>query len=274
MTIFWSPTGRAFEHGKPISPTDPRIASDPRSKAWAEHLAAAAGKRPGVPVTRDTEDEFGDMTDDDPTAGMEIDDFDELPDTPLGDLIPDSTRRGTKRTREEAGLPIDMDGDPEAPTESAMVARGSGPGNTVSKETPVSPYPSLSYGLQETHTTILPWVGWLTAGGCDKNTPNQLKIRMNSPWDMIDVTTTTIGSTDGGRLTTKGIYNSPLDTDSRISTSGTNTKMAKPRTILIHICSRLFVSNTVRQRGRGHGRTTSMARLLERIVRILHRTRM
>lgn len=221
MTIFWSPTGRAFEHGKPISPTDPRIASDPRSKAWAEHLAAAAGKRPGIPVTRDAEDEFGDMTDDDPTAGMEIDDLDHLPDKGLGDLIPDSTKRGTKRTREEAGLPIDMDGDPEPPTESAMVARGAGPGgNTVSKETPISPYPSLSYGLQETHTTILPWVGWLTAAGLDKGVPLQLPIRMNSPYDMLPITTTTIGGTDGARLTTKGLYIRNLDQDGRVGTSG------------------------------------------------------
>lgn len=203
MTIFWSPTGRAFEHGKPISPTDPRIASDPRSKAWAEHLA---GKK-GVPVER-SGDEFGDMSDDAP-----------MPD--ISDLIPESERRGTKRTREEAGLPIDMDGDPEAPTESAMVARGAGPGgNQVSKETPISPYPSLSYGLQETHTTVLPWVGWITAAGIDKGVPLQLPIRMNAPYNMLPVTLTTIGGTDGARLTTKGLYSRNLDQDNRVGTAG------------------------------------------------------
>lgn len=155
-------------------------------------------------------------------------------------------------------------------------ARASAPmgGNAVSKETPISPYPGLSYGLQETHTTILPWTGWITAGGLDKNTPLQLKIRMNSPYDMLDCTLTTIGTTDGARLTTKGLYNSPLDPDSRISTSGTNTKMAKPRAILIHICSRLSISSTIHQRGNRHYGETSMARLLGNAIRILHSTRM
>ena len=36
-------------------------------------------------------------------------------------------------------------------------AASGGPGGGVSKETPISNYPSLSYGIQETHTTILPW---------------------------------------------------------------------------------------------------------------------
>ena len=125
-----------------------------------------------------------------------------------------------------------MDGDPEPPTESALVARGSGPGNTVSKETPISPYPSLSYGLQETHTTILPWVGWLTAAGIDKGVPLQLPIRMNSPYDMLPVTTTTIGATDGARLTTKGFYIRNLDQDGRVGVAGRYDKLKNELTIV------------------------------------------
>jgi len=96
---------------------------------------------------------------------------------------------------------INFFGGPQAPPQlmeidqggetrpGAEAARAGGPpgGNQVSKETPISPYPSLNYGLQETHTTILPWTGWVTACLLDKDTPLQLKIRMNSPYDMLDM---------------------------------------------------------------------------------------
>lgn len=102
----------------------------------------------------------------------EFDGAEELPD--LGDLDP-------------------MDGNTEAPEASAPLAARAGGGGgpqSVSKETPISQYPSLSYGLQETHTTILPWTGWITAtktGSATDWLPNQLKVRMNTPYDMLDV---------------------------------------------------------------------------------------
>ena len=103
----------------------------------------------------------------------------------------------------------------------AMAARagGAGPGGGVAKETPISTYPSLSYGVQETHTTVLPWTGWISAGGLDKGIPAQLKIRMNSPYDMLDVDLDTVGATDGAFLSTKGFFHRPFDTDGRYSTS-------------------------------------------------------
>ena len=118
-------------------------------------------------------------------------------------------------------MEIDNGGN-EPIMEAARASNGGPGGNQVSKETPISQYPALTYGLQETHTTILPWVGWLTVAGLDKETPAQLKIRMNAPYDMLDVTTADNGSTDGAKLTTKGFYNLPLDPDGRVSgTTGT-----------------------------------------------------
>jgi len=112
----------------------------------------------------------------------------ELPD--LGQLIPTNTMNnaggnggnggGTRRPAE--GPP---DGEPTAQRQ----AIGPGGSNAPSKETPISPYPSLSYGLQETHTTILPWSGWLSVVNLTKTTPAQLAIRMNTPYDFLSLTT-------------------------------------------------------------------------------------
>lgn len=84
---------------------------------------------------------------------------------------------------------MDVVEEPVAEAEAARLTNGSGgPGGSVSKETPISSYPSLSYGLQETHTTILPYVTWCTLA-LDKNatTPVQLKMRLNSIYDMLDI---------------------------------------------------------------------------------------
>lgn len=219
MTIFWSPSGHAFEFGKKVPFTDPRIVNDPRAIAGRKHEAGEA------------QDDFGMMEDDGPT-----------PDTPdLGDLIPGNdtggARVGDVRPREpgpgdnqgrnvvpRAGNMADVtggarDGDVEMGEAAALRAGGGGPGGGVSKETPISSYPGLTYGLQETHTTVLPWVGWLTAGGLDKETPLQLKIRMNTPWDFLDMTTASYGATDGAKILTKGFYSRGLDKDGRITTA-------------------------------------------------------
>lgn len=137
---------------------------------------------------------------------------DHVPD--LGDLIPESDNNHGDHEME--GPPGDHD-----PVEGeAQAFRSSGGGNTVSKETPISNYPSLTYGLQETHTTILPWTGWLSAGGLDKTTPAQLKIRLNAPWDMIDVTTQTTPA-DATINTTKGFYANTWNSLGRYNNSTT-----------------------------------------------------
>ena len=202
--------------------TDPRIRDDPRA------IAALAKERAA-------QDEFGDMEDDlpidDPTEGMDIDG--ELPN--LGALIPHNPGQGGRgRERDEGGATdgrnvrprtgdmTDVGGGGPGDGDVEMAARigGSAGPNSVSKETPISNYPSLTYGLQETHTTILPWVGWFAAAGLDKEAPLQLRLRMNTPWDMVDATMGAIGATDGARLTTKSFYNRGVDQEGRIPSSG------------------------------------------------------
>lgn len=89
---------------------------------------------------------------------------------------------------------------------AAFGSGGSGP-NGQSKETPVSNPPSITYGLQETHTTILPWNGWVSANLLDYGVAVKLPIRMNAPVDMIPITTQTDPAT-GAIYTVKGLYGS------------------------------------------------------------------
>lgn len=103
---------------------------------------------------------------------------------------------------------MEIDNGPPA-IEAARAASAPGGGNSgVSKETPISTYPSLSYGIQETHTTILPWTGWCSMVLPDTAAPLQLKIRMNSPYKMLDVTTGNTGATIA-----KYIYNKAIKED-------------------------------------------------------------
>jgi hypothetical protein len=163
----------------------------------------------------------------DPEQGMPLltngDIGESLPD--LSDLIPENTNNqasvGERRNREgertqerTENMEIDQGEEP-----TTMVARSAAPGggpSSVSKETPISAYPSLSYGLQETHTTVLPWTGYLTVAEVDKGTPAQLKIRMNSIWDMVDVTTGTAPA-DGAVFPSKGFYYKMLRNDGKAS---------------------------------------------------------
>ena len=133
--------------------------------------------------------------------------------TTLDELMPDTS----ENTMETTSRPTPA--QPEAAA-ARVSASSSGGNNPVSKETPISEYPSLSYGLQETHTTVLPWTGWISAVALDKETPAQLKIRMNSPYDMLDMSTIDHGATDGAKYTVKGFSRRPIDIDGRYSTSG------------------------------------------------------
>ena len=153
--------------------------------------------------------------------------------------------------------PAFNNGKPPAPGPLAAARSSASTGSTnngIAKETPISSYPSLSYGLQETHTTILPWTGWLTAGGLDKRLPLQLKIRMNSPYDMLDATMGDEGTTDGALLSTKAFYRSPIDVDGRFSTSagvkypqqfGNNTSQATERPQWLEYWAQFYEKYTV-----------------------------
>ena len=98
------------------------------------------------------------------------------------------------------------DPEPDEPMTLARAAAANGP-NAPSKETPISNYPSLTYGFQETHTTILPWTGYVTAAGLDVSTQVQLKIRCNAPVDMLPITVAS--GTAAGTQLIKGLHPGP-----------------------------------------------------------------
>lgn len=106
------------------------------------------------------------------------------------------------------------------PTGEAAARASGGGSNPVSKETPVSSYPSLTYGLQETHTTILPWVMWMGLA-LDKNAtvPQQLKIRLNSMYDMID-NTIIAGAADDTLFSGPGFVNKKVGFNGKTPISG------------------------------------------------------
>ena len=67
-----------------------------------------------------------------------------------------------------------------------LALRASGPGGKPqSKETPISQNTGLSYGLPETHTTILPYTGFISARNLAHDAPLQIAIRSNSIVDML-----------------------------------------------------------------------------------------
>ena len=80
---------------------------------------------------------------------------------------------------------MEVDSGPGGEEVSAARAAGGGGPSPVSKETPISPYPSLSYGVQETHTTILPYRAYASFGLLDHDTPLQLRIRTNTINDLM-----------------------------------------------------------------------------------------
>lgn len=103
---------------------------------------------------------------------------------------------------------MEVDGGPRGEPVAARAASGDGGPSPVSKETAISPYPSLSYGLQETHTTILPWRGYCSVAQITNTEPIQLRFRMNTPWDMMITELTTLNS--GGTAASSLPYILPL----------------------------------------------------------------
>ena len=81
--------------------------------------------------------------------------------------------------------------------EEVNARSSAGGANPQSKETPISRYPTLTYGLQETHTTILPFTFWFSSACHTTGAPAVMKIRLNSIYDFIgsDVETLGIGDT-------------------------------------------------------------------------------
>lgn len=133
--------------------------------------------------------------------------------------------RGTKRNRDDTptmsantptAVPMD-EGEPEAAMR-ALGPGGSGP-SPQSKETPITPAPSISYGLPETHTTIIPWNFWVSIvhlGNPSAQILPKLSFRLNSIDDIVvgQITNIAAGASFGN-----GVYNVPYQ-GGTIRTSG------------------------------------------------------
>lgn len=122
--------------------------------------------------------------------------------------LPRDPRGGRKRTFDQMEQPAIEPAD--ANVEMARFG-GDGGGNTPSKETPIMMGADVSYGLQETHTTILPWNGWVSmvnVGAADTTIPPKLSIRMNAINDMI---ITPVATLIAGGTWANNVYNVPYN---------------------------------------------------------------
>jgi len=102
------------------------------------------------------------------------------------------------------------------PMGEEVSARSSAAGgqNPQSKETPISRYPTLTYGLQETHTTILPFTFWFSSACHTTGVPAVMKIRLNSIYNFI--TSPVDGAlASGGIPVTATNYSRPIAPDGK-----------------------------------------------------------
>lgn len=76
------------------------------------------------------------------------------------------------------------DGEP-AQEGTEGTARAGTMQSSVSKETPISIPPTITYGLQETHTTILPVCFWLTAAGLVNTNAATLNLSLNTIYNIL-----------------------------------------------------------------------------------------
>lgn len=85
--------------------------------------------------------------------------------------------------------------DDTTTTEPApMMAMAAPPGSIAdtsgrTSETAVSIPPTITYGLQETHTTVLPVIFWCSAVNLTPSSPLTLGIRLNSIYDIVETGT-------------------------------------------------------------------------------------
>ena len=163
----WEDTTRHFQRNDQVQE---EAKSDVQIKR--EQIAAAQEREPDPPVQHApnlidltneeqtvTIDLAGNLTDqlpeliadDSPTLTF---DFAEFPSSE-----PELMSRRWDEEAQAEGMEVDTNdsGDPEPAAARASASSG---GNQVSKETQISIPPTLTYGLQETHTTILPWRCW------------------------------------------------------------------------------------------------------------------
>lgn len=88
----------------------------------------------------------------------------------------------------------------------ANASTGGGP-NPVSKETPIT-LAKPSYGLQETHTTILPFNFWFSAVSANYSGDLKMQFRTNAIDDMV---ITPLSTAAAGGVWSRGVYNVPFN---------------------------------------------------------------
>lgn len=142
-------------------------------------------------------------------GGRDNDDSEDPMDEHILELINERAQDPTE------GMDIDEGaGQPE--TGQRLAIGGGGPGNQVSKETPISRYPTLTYGLQETHTTILPWTGYLAATGFDHVSPVVIDLRLTQPQDVL---AKVVQGLAAGAAWGKDVYSVPYNNNATRSTA-------------------------------------------------------
>lgn len=156
--------------------------------------------------------------------------------------IPDNNPRGKnlrlfdnspQNTQDSQGtLPSlpNMSQSEDVNMEMAMARSGPGGGASgVSKETPIT-IATPSYGLQETHTTILPFNFWFSAVGPTYDGDMKLRIRTNSIDDILVTQLASLAA--GGVWQAKTLYNVPFNNaDSRSQATAQAEPATFPRTI-------------------------------------------
>lgn len=113
------------------------------------------------------------------------------------------------------------DGDEPMAIEAARVGGGM---NGPSKETPISNYPTLNYGLQETHTTILPLRMYAGVKCTNYQVGQRIELRMNAIYDCLKSTLAEItGTTAVTNTLADGVYADKLSNGALLQV-GTATK--------------------------------------------------
>lgn len=120
---------------------------------------------------------------------------------------PEGVSGTNKRLRGMADA-ADGGGGGDVPMEMALMSSSGMGSNAPSKETPVSMGADPSYGLQETHTTIIPFNFWFSAVGLVNTDARKMQMRLNS---INDPVVTDINTLAGGGTWAQGLYNVPWE---------------------------------------------------------------
>lgn len=102
----------------------------------------------------------------------------------------------------------------------AMLAAPAGSGRIGYKETPISIPPTLTYGLQDTHTTIIPLTTYFSATKLDISSPLVYDIFTTNPYNpILDTPSSPTFTTGTWTINTKGMWNKSIIA----SSTGTST---------------------------------------------------